>query len=170
MILRLRVLVNIFIVSVFYIMNTMTAIASINTEMEATEELTLFNKILKMDTAAFDAFNHCSNPEQLAIHESYFTKNVEFYHDTGGVTWNRDDMIANTRKYVCGHYNRVLIDGTLSVYPIKDFGAIEKGTHKFCQLETGACEGYADFIIIWHKQDEKWLITRVLSFGHRVVE
>ena len=31
---------------------------------------------------------------------------VEFYHDTGGVTWTRQDMIANTEKYVCGKFRR----------------------------------------------------------------
>ena len=126
--------------------------------------------ISALDSAAFDAFNNCSSPGQLDKHATYFAPEVEFYHDTGGVTWNRQDMIANTKKYVCGNFRRELIPGTLKVFPIKDFGAIEQGTHRFCQFKTGTCEGMADFVIIWRLKDGNWQITRVLSYGHRTVE
>ncbi|UHQ18325.1 nuclear transport factor 2 family protein [Lysobacter sp. KIS68-7] len=127
----------------------------------------LSDTISALDTAVFDAFNHCSAPEQLQKHASYFAPDVEFYHDTGGVTWSRQDMIANTEQHVCGHFRRELVPGTLKVFPIKDFGAIEQGTHRFCQFDTGKCEGIADFVIVWSNQDGHWLITRVLSYGHR---
>jgi Domain of unknown function (DUF4440) len=123
--------------------------------------------ISAQDTAAFDAFNHCSEPGQLKKHAGYFAKNVEFYHDTGGVTWNRKTMLANTAKFVCGKFRRELIEGSLKVYPIKDFGAIEQGAHRFCQFESGRCEGLADFVIVWRHRSDKWEMTRVLSYGHR---
>lgn len=126
--------------------------------------------ISALDGAVFDAFNSCSSPGQLEKHASYFSPDVEFYHDTGGVTWNRQDMIANTKKHVCGNFRRELIPGTLEVFPIKDFGAIEKGTHRFCQFKTGACDGIADFAIIWRLEEGAWKITRVLSFGHRAAK
>jgi hypothetical protein len=93
----------------------------------------LFETISALDTAVFDAFNHCSSPEQLTKHASYFAPDVEFYHDTGGVTWSRQEMLANTAKYVCGHFRRELVPDTLKVFPIKDFGAIAQGSHRFCQ-------------------------------------
>jgi len=127
----------------------------------------LFDRISALDTAVFDAFNHCSSPEQLQLHASYFAPDVEFYHDKGGVTWTRDAMIANTAKNVCGHFRRELVPGSLKVYPIKDFGAIEQGVHRFCQFDTGDCDGIADFVIVWRRQGDKWQITRVLSYGHR---
>ena len=126
--------------------------------------------ISALDGAVFDAFNNCSSPGQLERHATYFAPDVEFYHDTGGVTWNRQDMIANTKKYVCGNFRRELIPGTLKVFPIKDFGAIEQGTHRFCQFKTGTCEGMADFVIIWRLKDGEWQITLVLSYGHRAIE
>lgn len=128
---------------------------------------TLFTKITGLDKAMFDAFNHCSDPKQLKLHASYFAPDVEFYHDTGGVTWTRDEMIANTEKYACSHYRRELIPGTLEVFPVKDFGAIAKGTHRFCQSDNGKCEGKADFLLVWQEKDGRWQITRSLSFGHR---
>jgi hypothetical protein len=76
-------------------------------------------------------------------------------------------MIANTAKNVCGHFRRELVPGSLKVYPIKDFGAIEQGVHRFCQFDTGDCDGIADFVIVWRRQGDKWQITRVLSYGHR---
>lgn len=127
----------------------------------------LFDTISALDAAVFDAFNHCSDSTQLQKHASYFATDVEFYHDTGGVTWTRDAMIANTEKNVCGHFRRELVAGTLQVYPIKDFGAIEQGVHRFCQFKTGKCEGMADFLILWRNQNSTWQITRVFSYGHR---
>jgi hypothetical protein len=128
---------------------------------------TLFDTISALDTAVFAAFNDCSVPGELAKHAGYFAPDVEFYHDTGGVTWTRQAMIANTQKNVCGHFRRELVPGSLKVYPIKDFGAIEQGEHRFCQFKTGVCDGLADFVIVWRHQGSSWQITRVLSYGHR---
>lgn len=127
----------------------------------------LYRTVAELDAAAFDAFNRCTDPAQLEKYASYFATDVEFYHDTGGVTWNRDDMIAGTRKNVCGNFRRELVPGSLSVYPIEGFGAIEQGSHRFCQFASGACEGMAEFTIIWRERDGTWEITRVLSYGHR---
>ena len=127
----------------------------------------LADEIAALDTRVFDAFNHCGEPGRLDEHAGYFSPDVEFYHDTGGVTWTRDEMIANTRKYVCGNFTRELVPGTLKVYPVKDFGAISQGVHRFCQLASGQCEGLADFVIVWRQQAGQWQITRVLSYGHR---
>ena len=127
----------------------------------------LFETISALDTAVFDAFNKCSSPEQLQKHASYFAADVEFYHDTGGVTWSRQEMIANTEKHACGNFRRELVPDTLKVFPIKDFGAIAQGSHRFCQFASGKCEGIADFAIVWRNQNGEWQITRVLSYGHR---
>ena len=123
--------------------------------------------IAGLDAALFDAFNRCADPAQLAVHAGYFDPEVEFYHDTGGVTWTREAMLENTRKHACGHYTRELVDGSLQVFPVKDFGAIAQGSHRFCEVATGKCEGLADFVMLWRRHDGTWSITRVLSYGHR---
>lgn len=127
----------------------------------------LFDTISALDGAVFEAFNNCRAPEQLQKHAGYFSPNVEFYHDTGGVTWSRQEMLANTEKYVCGNFRRELVPDTLKVFPIKDFGAIAQGSHRFCQFASGKCDGIADFVIVWNNQNGNWQITRVLSYGHR---
>jgi hypothetical protein len=120
-----------------------------------------------LDTAVFDAFNTCADPAQLARHAAYFDEAVEFYHDNGGVTWTRDEMIGRTRANVCGHYRRERVQGTLAVFPIKGFGAIAQGSHRFCALAEKDCAGEADFVMIWRERDGQWQVTRVLSYAHR---
>lgn len=130
----------------------------------------LFNTISALDGEVFDAFNHCDSKDQLQKYAGFFVANLEFYHDNGGVTWTRKDMVANTAKNVAGHFRRELIPGTMKVYPIKDFGAIETGTHRFCQIKSGDCDGMAEFVIVWRHHKNKWQITRVFSYGHRPLE
>jgi hypothetical protein len=127
----------------------------------------LFDKIAALDTEVFSAFNACADPGQLQKHAEYFSPSVEFYHDNGGVTWTRDDMLANTKKYACGNFRRELVAASLRVYPIKNFGAIAQGVHRFCQTESGECDGAAEFVIVWRQEGSTWAITRVLSYGHR---
>jgi hypothetical protein len=126
----------------------------------------LFETVSGLDRAVFAAFNSCAEPAQLQKHAAYFAEDVEFYHDKGGVTWNRRDMLANTEKHVCGNFSRELVPGSLRVYPIKDFGAIAQGAHRFCQFKTATCDGAAEFVIIWRKTGDGWAISRVLSYGH----
>lgn len=130
----------------------------------------LYATVAALDSAVFDAFNRCSDPAQLDRHAGYFAEDVEFYHDTGGVTWTRDQMLENTRKHVCGNFSRELVPGSLQVHPIKDFGAIAQGSHRFCQFASGKCEGMADFTMIWRHKDGVWQLTRVLSYGHQAVD
>ncbi len=133
----------------------------------AAETASLEATIAALDSAVFDAFNRCADPAQLQKHEGFFAPDVEFYHDTGGVTWTREAMIANTREYACGHYTRALVPGSLRVSPVRAFGAIAHGVHRFCQTGDTQCEGEADFVMVWRLRDGQWQVTRVLSYGHR---
>lgn len=127
----------------------------------------LFTTIHKLDSELFDAFNRCSDPSELARNETFFAPELEFYHDNAGVTWSRDSMIANTRQNACGKYTRELVEHTFAVSPIHDFGAISTGTHRFCQIATGSCDGEAEFVMVWRNQGGQWVVTRALSFAHR---
>ena len=62
---------------------------------------------------------------------------------------------------------RQLVQGSLEVYPIKDYGAIEIGTHQFRHIENGKEEiGTFKFLMIWKKTDNLWKISRVISYDH----
>jgi len=129
------------------------------------DDAALTRTITALDAKVFDAYNSCD----LKAFGSYFSPTVEFYHDKGGVTYDRETVVMNTRKYICDKVRRELVQGSLKVYPVKDYGAIEEGEHIFCEIKTGACEGAAKFLMIWQNTDGKWLMTRVISYGHRAL-
>lgn len=127
----------------------------------------LHEQMLKLDSEMFNSFNNCASASELIKHESYFATDVEFYHDNGGVTWDRKTMIQNTKNNVCGKFRRELVPNTFKAFPVKNFGAITQGVHVFCQHGQSKCEGKADFTMVWKNSDDKWTVTRALSYGHR---
>jgi hypothetical protein len=126
----------------------------------------LYQKILALDNAMFDAFNECSNPAELEKHAGYFVKELEFYHDNGGASWTRDEYMKGVRENVCGKFHRELDRASFRVWPVKNFGAISQGTHRFCHSPT-TCEGVAQFTMLWREKDGQWQVTRALSYDHR---
>jgi len=58
----------------------------------------LYQKILALDTEMFEAFNTCADLAKLARHESFFVKELEFYHDNGGATFTRDDYMKGVKN------------------------------------------------------------------------
>ncbi|HEX6396271.1 MAG TPA: nuclear transport factor 2 family protein [Steroidobacteraceae bacterium] len=129
----------------------------------------LYQKMLALDTAMFDSFNRCEDPAQLAKHAAFFARDVEFYHDLGGVMWGADAVVESTRKNVCGKFRRELDVQSFRVSPIAGYGAITMGTHRFCHTPT-TCEGVAEFTMVWKQTGVEWQVTRALSYGHRALE
>ncbi len=107
----------------------------------------LYEKMLALDKAMFDSFNRCSDPAELKKHAAFFAKDVEFYHDLGGVTLGVDVLMANTRQNVCGKFRRELDLDSFRVYPIPGYGAMAIGTHRFCHTPA-TCEGVAEFTTV----------------------
>jgi hypothetical protein len=62
---------------------------------------------------------------------------------------------------------RKLVEGTLEVYPIKDYGAMELGAHQFCHLENGKdeCETFR-FVHLGRRGEGTWKISRVVNYSH----
>ena len=154
----------------------MTAIAIISS-CSATQKITgerakkyipvskeLYDTIAHMDSVLFDAFNN----QDLNKQKTIFSTDVEFYHDKGGLT-NYNQLIENTQRLFNQNsgLRRTLIQGSLEVYPIKDYGAIEVGIHRFCHQENGKDDcGTFKFLHIWQKKDGIWKLTRVISYDH----
>lgn len=90
------------------------------------DDLELYNTIVSMDSL-FQAYNNCDLDKQADI----YSDDIEFYHDKGGIMTVKQEILNNTEKYVCGKVTRELVEGSIEIYPIKDFGAIEIGLHKF---------------------------------------
>ena len=143
----------------------------------------LFETVQALDTQLFEAANHCDYEKLTAMVDA----NLEFYHDQSGLTLGRQLFLDSIKKNTCGMMIRELVPGTLQVYPIKGYGAIELGVHRFHHpghekefpaakqlgmtrfLDSGAAEwpaGEAKFLHIWQLKDGVWKLTRVVSYGH----
>ncbi|MFY7898978.1 MAG: nuclear transport factor 2 family protein [Chitinophagaceae bacterium] len=123
----------------------------------------LYDTIVKLDSIFFSAYNTCNvNIEKYA---SFFSENIEFYHDQGGLMTSKQEIVAATNKNSCGKVTRELVNGSIEVYPIKDYGAVEVGLHKFHnnQEPAGTPSRVGRFMIIWENKNQAWKITRVVS-------
>ncbi|MES2374178.1 MAG: nuclear transport factor 2 family protein [Bacteroidota bacterium] len=124
----------------------------------------LFNEIATMDSIMFEAFN----TQNMGKFKPLFTEDLEWYQDNGGlipyktVFQNFENTFKKDYKLT-----RQLLKETLEVHPLKDYGAIEIGTHQFRHIENGKEEiGTFKFLMIWKKKDSKWRISRVISYDH----
>jgi len=123
----------------------------------------LLRTMESLDSAVFDAYNRCD----LEKFGGYFSPDIEFYHDKGGVTLGRQNLVESVKKNICGKVRRELVVGTLEVYPMEGYGAVAMGAHRFCPVGTQKCEGIAKFIHLWQNKDSVWEVTRVISYDHR---
>jgi len=90
--------------------------------------------------------------------------NIEFFHDIGGLSNSKDEIIGSIKKNICGKVTRTLINGSIEVYPIKDYGAVEIGYHKFFNNQEPNQKSIpSKFIAIWKKENKKWQMTKIVS-------
>jgi ketosteroid isomerase-like protein len=126
----------------------------------------LSDTIARMDAKIFDAFN-AHNVDGLM---SMFTDDLEFYQDNDGLK-NYQQCFEDFKKMFgsATDIKRHLVKDSLEVYPVKDYGAVEMGAHRFCHTEDGKDEcGTFQFAMVWRKTGDSWKISRVLSYGHKI--
>jgi Domain of unknown function (DUF4440) len=124
----------------------------------------LYNTIARMDSILFDAFNN----RKLDVLKTLFTEDLEFYHDKSGRT-NYEQNMEAFKKTASQNTDlkRELIPGSLEVYPVKEYGAMQIGRHRFCHTENGKPDcGTFKFVHIWKKINNEWKISRVISYDH----
>ncbi len=123
----------------------------------------LFEEMSNLDKRMFDSYNACRLDEFAAT----FGEGVEFYHDQGGVTLGVKNLVDSVKTNICGKVRRELIQGSLQVYPMKGFGALLVGRHRFHPSAPGSeATGVAQFIHLAQKTAAGWKVTRVYSFDH----
>lgn len=124
---------------------------------------TLHREIILADSLMFAAYN---------AHDAirlgrYFARDLEFYHDTGGLlTWSQA-MAGLTSNFDKDNGIRRVLVGAVEVYPIRNYGAIETGIHQFCHRELGADEcGTFKFLHVWRRTASGWQVSRAVSYDH----
>ena len=145
-------------------------VVNAQTQQPQTQSLELFEKIKALDNTFFDAFNKC----EIAKMESLFAEDIEFYHEKRGVLENRKSVMEAFSNNLCGDKNnkvrRELVEGSLKVYPIPNYGAMAVGEHRFYLTQSGQTEkldGIGTFTNLWQLKDGEWRMSRVFSYGFR---
>ena len=118
-----------------------------------------------MDAKLFDAYNDCD----LEKFGSLLADDLEFYHDKGGMSSGRQTVVDAVKNNICGKVTRELVLGTLEVYPMANYGAVEIGVHRFHHPGNADDVGEAKFIHLWQNKDGVWKVTRVISFDHHAL-
>jgi hypothetical protein len=74
------------------------------------------------------------------------------------------------KQNICDKVQRILVPGSMEVYPLKGYGAVEIGVHRFhhpAHPEDGV--GEAKFVTLWQNKDGVWKVTRAISYNHEPV-
>ena len=131
------------------------SLESIKSQQELTQAITALDKQL------FDAYNTC-NIEKLG---TLVTDDLEFYHDKTGLAVGKQVFLDAIKKNICGKVTRELVQGSLEVYPLHGYGAVEIGVHRFHHPGDNDV-GEAKFVQLWQYKDGAWKISRVISYDH----
>ena len=120
----------------------------------------LYDSIATMDAMWENAYNNC----KLDVMDELISEDLEFYHDQGGLMTSKQKLNEALKVNICGKVTRQLKAGSLEVYPIKGYGAVEMGLHAFHNKKEPRLEvHYSKFVHIWKRENGKWRITRVIS-------
>ena len=128
--------------------------------MEASSHLaSLYDSIVSMDARWEDAYNNC----KLDVMEELISEDLEFYHDQGGLMTSKQKLNEALKNNICGKVKRQLKAGSIEVYPIAGYGAVEMGQHGFYSVGGTGADHFAKFVHIWKRTNGQWQITRVIS-------
>jgi Domain of unknown function (DUF4440) len=124
----------------------------------------LFLIIQRLDQELFGCIDRCD----MQAFGSLLADDLEFYHDKDGLSVGRQNTVDAVKNNLCGKVKRELVPGTLEVYPLHGYGAVEIGIHRFLHpwKQDHGEVGEAKFIHIWRYIDGTWQITRIISYDH----
>ena len=128
-------------------------------DIKSQEELT--KAITTLDKELFDAYNNCD----IGKLGTLVVDDLEFYHDKTGLAVGRQVFLDAIKNNICGKVTRKLVEGSLEVYPLHGYGAVEIGVHRF-HHPGDSDVGEAKFVQLWQYKDGAWKISRVISYDH----
>ena len=121
----------------------------------------LYDSIVQMDSILFTAYNNCDT----ITFASLVSADLEFYHDKGGLMTSKDSLMIAIKNNICGKVTRELVKGSIEVYRISGYGAVEMGEHFFhTNREPEPAEHkIGKFVQLWENENGSWKLTRVIS-------
>ena len=120
----------------------------------------LYKKIAELDRKLFEAFNGCD----MVTMRDLMEPGVEFYQDNDTTTYSRDQLEPSFRDR-CGANNvsklrRELIPGSMEVYVLKDYGALQIArTFSFFLSWKMARRGILRLLRKWSSYGEMTTVT-----------
>lgn len=129
----------------------------------------LFKTIRSIDSALFSIVYKCDAQKI----EAFFDDDFEFYHDKGGPTMSLASFMQTLQKNFCGenpfYLRREPVPGTMEVFPMDHYGALQTGEHVFYIKGADGKEildGKGKYVHLWKYDNDRWRITRVVSYDH----
>jgi hypothetical protein len=138
----------------------------------------LYEEILAADAEFFKAFFDTCDIETV---RRYVTDDFEMFHDKGGrVSTSGADFVKSAQDK-CKRQEegvdflsaRKLVPGTMKVYPLNNYGAVQTGTHRFYAIQKGKPDRLtetAQFTQVWKEENGHWRLARVLSYDHQLAQ
>ncbi len=131
--------------------------------------------IAHADRLLFEAVFRTCDLEALA---DLLTEDFEFYHDKWGFTANSRQAFVESIRNLCERQKkgldfrgrREIVQGSVAVYPIGEYGAIQTGVHRFYKVVEGQSDTPAEiakFTHLWKKDGHRWRLARVFSYDHQ---
>lgn len=133
----------------------------------------LYKAIAKVDSLMISvAQRDCD----LEAYESFLSDDFEYFHDKAGFTPSKEAEMADMAIF-CGKeqrsrqpLRRQRTEGTLKVFPMDKYGALEFCDHVFyLQINDGTEKivGSGKMTALWKLEDDQWKVTRVISYDHQ---
>lgn len=117
--------------------------------------------VKRLDAELFGAYNDCT----LEKFGSFFPEHLEFYHDqTGGGPMSREQLVTAIKQNICDKVHRDVV--SIEVFPMKNYGALETGIHRFSHPGIDNDQGDAKFVQLWKYEGGRWWLTVVISYDH----
>lgn len=137
----------------------------------------LIAELAEKDRQLFDAVFGCKLDDLAKL----IADDFEFVHDKYGLTADSgakfmDGMRQNCKAQEAGtnfRARRELVEGTMTVHVLNDYGAMQMGEHRFFALQPGQPDKLTEtgkFIDLWRRVDGEWKLARVISYDHVLAE
>lgn len=124
-----------------------------------TDNQKLYDTIVYLDSIFFNAYNTCD----MELQSELYSDNIEFYHDQGGLSTSKQDILTAIKNNICDKVVREKLKESIEVYPIANYGAVEIGLHRFHNKAEGNISDPSKFIIFWQNVNGRWMVTKVVS-------
>jgi hypothetical protein len=137
----------------------------------------LIDTLAERDRTLFDAVFGC----KLDVLAGMLTDDFEFFHDKWGQTATSGRQFADAIAQGCERQKtgsdfkarRELVEGSMTVHVLNNYGAMQMGAHRFYALQPGKADRLTEtgrFIDLWKQENGTWKLARVISYDHRLAE